>query len=384
MSRTFISIVSRICAVSALIYSVGVSAQDRQVENVDANESTVNTSIRSTKKGLDPFYKRKAENFFNGTIRYVSSDSFFKLNSKDVGTGVQKMEYSLDDMPFQEYMNPFNILSEGNHIVHYRSIDNGGNIEKANLFQVYVDNTPPNISIDSDRQLYTDGIRIFCSNRTKFFVAAVDNPSGSGVRMTYGGFSPEELVERGSGISSNANFFTMQKEGDVEFYYSALDNVGNMTKVKKFLVTVDSKPPLVRIKKSDNLKERNGKLVTIPSAEVKNAGGEYIVSPSTEVAFEGIDEGSGMAMLYIKVNDEEYVKYEKPIQLKNADKYVILVKAEDRVGNISTPVQFNFSLDFENPESRLEVIDSTGKNVPIMNLKTGTSTAPKENKEINN
>ena len=153
------------------------------------------------KKDWVLFIREKLKIFFTGTIRYVSSDSFFKLNSKDIGTGVQKIEYSLDDMPFQEYMNPFNILSEGNHIVHYRSIDNGGNTEKANLFQVYVDNTPPSISIDSDRQLYTDGIRTFCSNRTKFFVAAIDNPSGSGVRMTFGGFSPEELVERGTGIS---------------------------------------------------------------------------------------------------------------------------------------------------------------------------------------
>ncbi|MDH4199057.1 MAG: hypothetical protein OEV66_01635 [Spirochaetia bacterium] len=381
MSKTFKLIVWRVFLTSTFAYNFGLLAQERQNERSTANVNEDTTNTRVVKKTLDPFYKRKAENYFNGTIRYVSSDSFFKLNSKDNGTGVGKIEYALDESPFQEYLNPFNILLEGNHIVHYRAIDNGGNIEKANLFQVFVDNTAPATSIGTDRELYSDGIRVFCSNRTKFFVAAEDNPSGAGVRMTYGGFSPEELLERGSGISSNQNFFNITKEGDVEFYYTAMDNVGNMSKVKKFLVTVDSKAPTVRIKKSDNLKERNGKLVTIPSSDVKNTAGEYIVSPSTEVAFEGVDEGSGVAALYIKVNDEEYVKYEKPIRLKNADRYVILVKSEDKVGNISIPVQFNFSLDFENPESKLEVIDNSGKYVPIMNLKTGTT--PSSSKENN-
>jgi len=371
------------CIGILFVSSMDLFSQDRQFGIETPDGTTANpSSFKVVNKNLDPFYKRKAENFFNGTIRYVSSDSFFKLNSSDFGTGVQKVEYALDDMPFQEYMNPFNILSEGNHIVHYRSIDNGGNIEKANLFQVFVDNTPPIISIGSDRELYSDGIRVFCSNRTRFFVAAVDNPSGAGVRMAYGGFSPDELIEKGTGISANQNFFSIQKEGDVEFYYTAMDNVGNMAKVKKYLVTVDSKPPLVRIKKSDNLKERNGKLVTIPSTDVRSSSGEYIVSSNTEVAFEGVDEGSGVQMLYIKINDEEYVRYEKPIQLRNADKYVILVKAEDRVGNISNPIQFNFSLDFENPTSKIEVIDSVGKNVPIMN-KTSSGISPKENKETN-
>ena len=371
-------------AISIFIFTHGELVSQYRQYGIETADGTIAnpSSTRIVNKGLDPFYKRKAENYFNGSIRYVSSDSFFKLNSSDFGTGVQKVEYSVDDMPFQEYLNPFNILSEGNHIVHYRSIDNGGNIEKANLFQVFVDNSAPLISIGSDRELYTDGIRVYCSNRTKFFVAAVDNPSGAGVRMTYGGFSPDELVEKGNGVSANQNFFSIQKEGDVELYYSAMDNVGNMAKVKKFLVTVDSKPPLVRIKKSDNLKERNGKLVTIPSSDVRSSAGEYIVSSNTEVAFEGVDEGAGVQMLYIKVNDEEYVRYEKPIQLRNADKYVILVKAEDKVGNISSPVQFNFSLDFENPASRIDVIDSTGKSVPIMS-KTNSPISTKENKESN-
>lgn len=339
-------------------------------EETSAGEGTgTDEGAADTAQGgetLDPYYKRAAETFISGDVQFVNSDCYFKLDSTDEGTGVNRVEYSINGAEYMEYHNPFNLLKEGNTIINYRGIDNGDNVEDAKIFQVYVDNTAPVVLVGTDRETYDDGAVNFCSPKTRFYIDSKDNPSGAGIKMSYGGFSPDSMSAKGKGTRIEENFFSMTEEGPKELYFTALDNVGNMQDIQQYLVTVDATAPEVFLVQNNNLKQRNGEFITIPSDEVMSDDGRYIVTDQTKLAFTAKDSLSGVSAIYVKVNNEEFVKYFKPIDLKSASEYTILVKTEDNVGNISEPVTFQFVVDYTGPRSTIEVISSQGGSVDIV------------------
>jgi hypothetical protein len=331
---------------------------------------------------LSPFYVRKAERYTDGQIHYVNSDASFEIMSKDMGgTGLNRVEYAIDNGPFQIYTSPFKLEKEGNRLILFRGIDNSGNVEKSVLYQVYVDNTPPHVWVGTDRGLYKSGMYYYCSNKMKFYIAAQDDPSGSGVRQTFAGTGIDKMSARGTGISAAANFFNVTDvEGPYEFYYTAIDNVGNMADITKYNIIVDNTPPLVDIdrgswismtsegmRSDENTHISKDTFIIVPNRQ--GGANSYFVNGNYQVGFTAVDpkigmlDGSGVAAIYAKVNDEEFRSYKGPIKFERNKTYKITVKAEDNVGNISKDITYFFSLDFDRPESKINVINSKGQTV---------------------
>ncbi len=340
---------------------------DAAVEEVTETEEAAETEAAGEEQmeasRLDPDYVRDAETAeVNGSV-FVNSDVFFKLSSQDEGTGVQAIEYAIDNGTFMDYSNPFNILTEGNHIISYRGIDNGENMEQPKTYQVTVDNSAPEVDLGSDRALYKNEGNTYCSPETKFYVSAKDAPSGVGMDLAYGGYATDEMYSSGNGERTSENFFTMEGSGEVVYYYAAMDQVGNLSPVNQFRVYVDNQAPVASLAGSTNLKKRNGVYVVIPSEDLTTEEGRYIVSNATRLAFEAEDDLSGVDAVYVKINDEDYVKYYEPIELADYEEYTIMVKTEDNVGNMSEPKEFLFSVDFVEPESSLNLVDSEGSDL---------------------
>ena len=115
-----------------------------------------------------------------------------------------------------------------------------------------------------------------------------------------------------------------------------------------------------------NLQVNQDAIIIVPNPQLENG---YFVNGNHTIAFKAIDpkigvlDGSGIASIYIKVNDEDFVKYKGPIQFQRASTYKIFVKAEDNAGNISSEIEYNFVLDFIRPESGMDVINSDGQTV---------------------
>lgn len=338
---------------------------DTEIET-DAEETEEDTSSddgQMEASKLDPKYQRKARAAMVNGARYVNSDVFFKLSAKDEGTGVQAIQYAIDSNNYIEYTSPFNVLIEGNHIISYRGIDNGENMEEPETYQIVVDNSAPNTMMESDQPLFKKDGKAYCSPRTNFFIGAKDAATGAGVDLAYGGYSIEEMYSAGNGERVSNNFFTLEGTGEVIYYYAAMDKVGNLSDINQCKVYVDNQAPVASLVGSTNLKNVNGEYLVIPSDELKTEDGKVIVSNKMRLAFEAEDDLSGVKAIYVKVNDEDYIKYHEALELANMDSYTIMVKTEDNVGNISDPVEFKFSVDYRGPESELEMISSDGSKV---------------------
>lgn len=312
---------------------------------------------------MDRNYSRSALSYVKEGLTFINSDVFFTLNSTDADTGLDRIEFSLDNAPFQLYRGPINVVSEGYHVLKYRGVDNGDNMEKTKTVAFYVDDTAPTSVVSTDRELFARNNVLYASAKVQFYISSADNDGGSGVKTVYAGTDINTLPSRGDGTRNVANFFSLQDEGAQVLYYASVDNVGNLSKVSQFNVVVDATAPVVNLQGTNNLKAKDGEYMLIPSDSLKTQDGKYIITANSRLGFQAQDNLSGVAAIYVKVNDEDFVPYFEPLEVKGASEYTIQVRAQDNVGNMSEPVTFTFKVDGEAPKS--ELILSTKEGQPL-------------------
>ena len=309
---------------------------------------------------IAPDYQRAAMEYRNGDKHFVNSDVFFKLTSTDKETGLDFVEFSLDGSSFMNYRGPFQILEEGKHDISYRGFDNSRNLEMAKTLSIIVDNAAPRTELNTTEPLFYKGLAAYCSAQTKWYIAANDDLTGSGVAGAYIGTDLNGLGLRGNGKENEDAYYTLSEEGPTKVYFTAIDNVGNLAPLSVVSVVVDTTAPAVYIENSDRLINKDDAYMIFPSSDVVDEEGRIIVSTKESVAFGATDELSGVDAIYVKINDADYVKYVEPIQFSSDTVYNIDVKAIDNVGNVSEPVSYKFYVDKVTPASGIEIIDREG------------------------
>src|SRR4029079_19585241 len=63
------------------------------------------------------------------------------------GSGISRIDYSLDGGASQQYSGPLSGFSTGNHFVQYHATDNAGRVEATKLVAFKVDAEPPTVKI---------------------------------------------------------------------------------------------------------------------------------------------------------------------------------------------------------------------------------------------
>jgi Tol biopolymer transport system component/flagellar hook assembly protein FlgD/fibronectin type 3 domain-containing protein len=140
----------------------------------------------------------------NGNL-YIAAHTDVIISSADAGSGIRKVEYSVDGAPFVVYEAPIVLApySEGAHTIACRGVDNLGNTVSANTLTVILDRTAPGTTISASDPLAAGVVNVV-SPGTAFSLGATDGLSGlksieyridSGEWKTYGAnFSLSDLT----------------------------------------------------------------------------------------------------------------------------------------------------------------------------------------------
>jgi hypothetical protein len=209
---------------------------------------------------------------------FVSPLTAITLAASDVGSGLAKTEYKLDNAAYKAYTEPLKLATAGQHTILFRSVDKLGNSEVENTLKLTVDSTAPTTKAGPYDQLSKEDLTIL--------LTATD--ADCGVCATYyrilkekattGDYlnGTEVLVEALEGGGADGNY-TVQ-------YYS-VDLLGNKETVKELKVKIDTVVFLqVEVDKATVTKDRFTVVGKSEAGSKVSVNGEQ-VTPSADGSF---------------------------------------------------------------------------------------------------
>ncbi|MGW0422381.1 OmpL47-type beta-barrel domain-containing protein [Streptomyces sp. NPDC003015] len=155
------------------------------------------------------------------------------VSASDTGSGVNTIEYTVNDGSWQPYTMPVMVHQVGTHTVRYRATDKAGNVaaEKSVRFTVVAaapqDTTPPVTGVTVDGTRNSDGAYV---GNAKVTVSATD-AGGSGVAGV------EYSIDAGPYLAYTAPV-VVDRAGTHTLAYRATDKAGNTSAARTVTFTV--------------------------------------------------------------------------------------------------------------------------------------------------
>ncbi|MFG2888930.1 OmpL47-type beta-barrel domain-containing protein [Streptomyces sp. NPDC048248] len=248
------------------------------------------------------------------------------VTASDAGSGVDTVEYALDDGAYQPYTAPVVIDKVGAHTLRYRATDKAGNAaaEKSTAFTVASpptdDTTPPETSVKLDGEQDADGAYIGSATAT---VSASD--TGSGVNTI------EYALDDGA-YQPYTTPVMVHDAGAHTFRYRAADKAGNAAPEKSADFTVVT-PPAEDDTPPETTAEVTGD---------KNSDGNYL--DRATVTLTATDGESGVAKTEYAMDGGPFLAYSTPVVVDRAGRHTVAHRATDEAGNTSQARTVSFTV----------------------------------------
>lgn len=232
------------------------------------------------------------------------------------GSGVEQIQYRINNGPPQLYGGPFNLTTEGDITLSYRSIDRAGNAETFKSIQLKVDATAPATTATT---FPADvGASGWYDREVTVSLRAGDG-QGSGSELT------QYRLNDGA-WTTYESAFDVGGAGTQTVEYRSTDAAGNVEEEKTLSVRVDVSAPTTTAR-------MNG---AAPLADYTGA---------VRVAFTRSDqEGSGAVETEYRVNDGAWTTYEGAFDLSANQGYQIDFRSIDLVGNVENFKRVRFTI----------------------------------------
>ena len=265
----------------------------------------------------------------DGVIDYVPLTASFVLDAWDSESSLKNIQHSVDGSPLQKYTGPLSFSTEGRHVIVYRAVDTTGNISNERIYSVIADGTPPKGLVTVEGPVFIEDGNFYLTTGSEVVVWAEDNLSG--VDMVWVKLDDGEYMAYTGPIA-------IEDEGYHTARSYAVDNVGNRSATYKVSGYVDSTPPEVRILSRDMF-------VVVNNENYANRTNEYRVVAKDEIA--------GTEKLWVSLDGSDWVAYSGPFKVQSQGIHSLRAKAQDSLGNVSSPVEINFYVDKAPPETTL-------------------------------
>lgn len=255
------------------------------------------------------------DKFIVGERVYFSGRTKLKLTAIDNKSGIKEVMYSINDVPYQPYQDPFYLPNKsGTHNVRYYAIDNTNNRANDNFAQsmgvIYVDLTGPALSHSFTGPTFVKADTVLVSQKTKIMLSATDPESGL-KKIAY------SLDDATTEIPFTGKPFDITVQGVHTLNMFGYDNVNNKN-AKSAIFYVDIHGPEIH-------------------AQFTVAASNEGMYPSyTNVYLSATDSEVGAGEIWYTINGGKAQLYAAPLKGFTKDKeYTLKIKAVDLLGNVS-------------------------------------------------
>lgn len=248
-------------------------------------------------------------------VEIVASDLFGNAAT----SGIEKVTYRFNQGEWKVYEGPFTLvhLGVGPAGIEFKAMDKAGNEEDARSFSlliVDVNQQPgnaalPQVNINTDGPVYSDGHQTWVSSETEFSLEAENDDYD---RLEY-------QTEEGEFQTYEDGFTLDQEEGFYVIDYFATDEFGARGERYSERVIVDNTPPV------STYEFEGHHLVTDK---------DIFVEEETSLTLRAVDGGlvpSGVKRIEYKFDDGEWVTYQAPLSFDKTR--VLYIRSIDNVDN---------------------------------------------------
>ncbi|MFI6865171.1 OmpL47-type beta-barrel domain-containing protein [Streptomyces sp. NPDC050421] len=254
------------------------------------------------------------------------------LSATDTESGVDTIEYALDDAPYKPYTTPVAVSATGQHTLAYRATDKAGNTSTAQSVNFTVtapeppkDTTAPDTSATVTGTKNSSGEYVSDATVT---VSATDAESG---------VDTIEYALDGAAYKPYTAPVSVNTAGQHTLTYRATDKAGNTSTAQSVNFTVAAAPP----------KDETAPAVSASVAGTKNDAGEYV--DTATVTLSATDTESGVDTIEYALDDAPYKAYTTPVSVNTAGQHTLTYRATDKAGNTSTTQSVNFTVTAPEP-----------------------------------
>ncbi|MCP3787119.1 DUF1080 domain-containing protein [Micromonospora sp. A3M-1-15] len=248
------------------------------------------------------------------------------LTATDAGSGVDRVEYSLDGQPYAGYTTPVPVNQPGQHTVSYRATDKAGNTSSPQQVSFTVveptpaDTTPPTVTGAVTGQKDANGAYVGSATVT---LSATD--TGSGVDKV------EYSLDGGTYTVYGAPV-TVNQAGQHTVSYRATDKAGNTSSAQQVSFTVVEPAPA----------DTTPPTVTATVTGQKDANGAYVGGAT--VTLTASDGGSGVDRVEYSLDGQPYAAYTAPVTVNQVGQHTVSYRATDKAGNTSSSQTASFTV----------------------------------------
>ena len=285
-------------------------------DNVGNTESlkTVKLVIDRTKPKTS--FEIKGDRFEN----VLAGNASLVFSTNDNSSGIATLKMALDGKPLNNFTGTIHAaaLAQGDHKIEFYAEDNVGNQEDPQVYDFYVDRTPPTILQDIIGKKFIANGKEYSSGRSQLKLTALDNRAG--VKAIYYSINNSEykLYEK--------PVFLKAVKGKMSVKAYAVDKVNNKSQSSEEAETQNL--PYVDL--------------TGPSLKYQFLGPVFratdttYISARTKIVFSGYDNESGLNNIQYSIDNKETNLYKSPFAIAPEGLHIIDYVGTDNVDNTST------------------------------------------------
>ncbi|MEU8165100.1 plastocyanin/azurin family copper-binding protein [Micromonospora sp. NPDC049004] len=244
----------------------------------------------------------------------------------DAGSGVQTVEYQVDDTSFAPYTQPVRISAVGDHSVQFRATDQAGNTSTVGSVSFRIvepteeDTTAPVVTAALAGDRDGDGNYVGTATAT---LTATD--AGSGVATI-------EYALDDAAFTAYTNPVVVTAVGMHMLHFRATDVAGNTSAEQMSHFTVVAPP------------EEDDTPPTVAAAVTgeRNADGAYVGAATVTVT--ATDAGSGVASVEYALDTGGWTAYAGPVTVRTPGAHTLRYRATDTAGNAAAEQSSTFTV----------------------------------------
>ncbi|MET8043638.1 plastocyanin/azurin family copper-binding protein [Micromonospora sp. NPDC005215] len=248
------------------------------------------------------------------------------VTATDADSGVQSIEYQVDDTSFQPYSEPVRVTAIGDHSVQFRATDQAGNTSAVGSVSFRIvepgeeDTTAPEVTAALAGDRDGDGNYVGTATAT---LTATD--TGSGVATI-------EYALDGGAFTAYANPIVVTTVGMHMLHYRATDVAGNTSAEQMAHFTVVEPPA----------EDTTPPTVAATVAGDQNDDGAYVGGATVTVT--ATDDGSGVASIEYALDTGAWTAYAGPVTVRTVGAHTLRYRATDTAGNAATEQSTTFTV----------------------------------------